>query len=175
MASDGIRSQMNQLDLSDTDTEDLFASPSRAEQKKTHESKIPTSEPPKFAASSQTNATPSESRYDTEEAREAALRKELASIKNINQVVEGVVDSLEKAKGNVDVRSCSPISMYASRKVLSLTHASSHYLARYQTHAPSSKPGPASYLRLNTTNASYSILPGMAQRKTWRTWKMRLY
>jgi len=47
-----------------------------------------------------------ESRYSTEEAREAreaALKQELESIRKINQVVEGVVESLEKAKGNMEV------------------------------------------------------------------------
>lgn len=109
MASNGISSQMDHLDLSDTDTEDLFASPSRAEKKKPHRPKSSTSDVPKTPSSSLRNnpPTPGESKYDTDEAREAALRKELAGIRNINQVVEGVVESLEKAKGNMDVRACS--------------------------------------------------------------------
>ena len=110
MASNGISSQMDRLDLSDTDTEDLFASPSRAEKKKNQKPKNSTSDVPKTPSSSSrpNAATPVESKYDTEEAREAALRKELAGIRNINHVVEGVVESLEKVKGNMDVRICSP-------------------------------------------------------------------
>ncbi|CAF9919764.1 MAG: hypothetical protein HETSPECPRED_004111 [Heterodermia speciosa] len=103
MASNGVSSQMNDLHLSDSDTEDLFASPSRLDQKKAHRSKTSLSEtlePP--PSSSRPNATPGQSKYDTEEAREAALRKELAGVRNINQVVEGVIESLEKAKGNMD-------------------------------------------------------------------------
>jgi len=46
----------------------------------------------------------SESKYTAEEAREAALRKELESVRNINKVIEDVVSSLEKAKSNMDVR-----------------------------------------------------------------------
>jgi hypothetical protein len=45
-----------------------------------------------------------ESRYTTAEAREAALTQELENIRKINQVVEGVVDSLDKAKSNMEVR-----------------------------------------------------------------------
>ncbi|KAI9884443.1 MAG: dolichol-P-mannose synthesis [Watsoniomyces obsoletus] len=44
-----------------------------------------------------------ETRYDAEEAREAALRAELEGVRNINRVVEGVVDSLERAKQNMEV------------------------------------------------------------------------
>jgi len=103
MASNGISSRMENLDLSDQDTEDLFASPSRT-QTKTHKAKQSVSEVPQTPASSnQANATPGQSRFDAEEAREAALRKELEGIRNINEVIEGVVDSLEKAKGNMDV------------------------------------------------------------------------
>ncbi|PVH94817.1 hypothetical protein DM02DRAFT_481445, partial [Periconia macrospinosa] len=43
-----------------------------------------------------------ESHYSTEEAREAALRRELESVRNVNKVIEGVVESLEKAKNNMD-------------------------------------------------------------------------
>ncbi|KAG7009419.1 hypothetical protein G7Y79_00002g005340 [Physcia stellaris] len=106
MASNGVSSQMNDLHLSDTDTEDLFASPSHVEQKKAQKSKRLVSEntqiPKTPASSSKPNPTSGESKYDTEEAREAALRKELAGIRNINQVVEGVIESLDKSKSNMD-------------------------------------------------------------------------
>lgn len=106
MASNGISSHMENLDLSDQDTEDLFASPSRTKTK-THKAKRSVTEAPQTPVSSnQANATPGQSRFDAEEAREVALRKELEGIRNINEVIEGVVDSLEKAKGNMDV--CMP-------------------------------------------------------------------
>ena len=156
MASNGISSRMDNLDLSDTDTEDLFASPSRIEQKKAHkpQSSVPeTSKTP--TASSLSNVAPGESRYDAEEAREVALRKELAGIRNINQVVEGVVESLEKAKGNMDVRCCTFWNVDAFHNVYWLISESSPCLIRLLMPAPSCKHGPASSPRPSTTNASY--------------------
>ncbi|KAG7286616.1 hypothetical protein NEMBOFW57_008927 [Staphylotrichum longicolle] len=41
------------------------------------------------------------SRFDTDEAREAALRKELEGVRKINEVIEGVIGTLERAKGNM--------------------------------------------------------------------------
>ncbi len=100
MGSSGATPKVEHLDLSDDDTEALFASPSRPETK-------PRPKATKFDAK-EVIVQPSRSRpEDTEtgskEAREAALRKELAGIRNINQVIEGVVDSLEHARGNMDV------------------------------------------------------------------------
>ncbi|KAI9738888.1 MAG: hypothetical protein M1818_005201 [Claussenomyces sp. TS43310] len=87
---------IGKLDLSDTDTEDLFASPSRV-----------ASKPKKKAdptAADQASAPPrnEESRYDAEQAREAALQRELEGVRNINEVIEGVISSLERAKGNMN-------------------------------------------------------------------------
>lgn len=88
---------MERLDLSDSDNEDLFASPSKA------------SKPSQKAAPKATeggNAPPQrngESKYDAEAAREASLKKELESVQGINEVIEGVVSSLECAQGNMDV------------------------------------------------------------------------
>lgn len=94
---------MDELDLSDQDTEDVFASPSE-KKTKSHKTKRSIAEAPQTPApSAQASATPGKSKYDAEEAREAALRKELEGLRNINEVIEGVVDSLEKAKGNMDV------------------------------------------------------------------------
>ena len=50
-----------------------------------------------------TPSKPSAPRPETSESREAALRKELESVRQINKVIEHVVMSLEKAKGNMDV------------------------------------------------------------------------
>jgi hypothetical protein len=83
---------IGKLDLSDSDTDDLFASPSKASKPATK----PNSKP-----EGQRNG---ESKYDAEEAREAALRKELEGVRSINEVIEGVVSSLECAKGNMEVR-----------------------------------------------------------------------
>lgn len=45
-----------------------------------------------------------ESHYTAEEAREQMLRQELESVRNVNRVIEGVVESLQKARDNMDVR-----------------------------------------------------------------------
>lgn len=38
-----------------------------------------------------------------ENGRDAALRAELQSVRDINQVISGVLDSLQRAKGNMEV------------------------------------------------------------------------
>ncbi|KAF2745480.1 hypothetical protein M011DRAFT_406597 [Sporormia fimetaria CBS 119925] len=43
-----------------------------------------------------------ESHYTAEEAREAQLRQELQSVRDVNKVIEGVVESLKKARDNMD-------------------------------------------------------------------------
>ncbi|KAI1325963.1 hypothetical protein F5Y16DRAFT_376435 [Xylariaceae sp. FL0255] len=50
------------------------------------------------------SSDPNKSRYnndDPEAAREAALRRELDGVRNINELIEGVVGTLERAKGNM--------------------------------------------------------------------------
>ena len=91
---------LGKLDLSDSDPEDLFASPSKASKAK------PTApiNAPETNAPAPRNG---ESKYDAEQAREASLRKELESVRSINEVIEGVVESLETAKGNMEV--CDPL------------------------------------------------------------------
>ncbi|KAL8995292.1 MAG: hypothetical protein Q9169_004936 [Polycauliona sp. 2 TL-2023] len=98
MVSSGATPQVEHLDLSDDDTEALFASPSRPETKPRAKS-IKTEDK---EVTGQQSRTSESVESDSEEAREAALRKELAGIRNINQVIEGVVDSLERARGNMD-------------------------------------------------------------------------
>ncbi|MCJ1277391.1 hypothetical protein MMC21_005203 [Puttea exsequens] len=90
---------LDSLSLSDTElddeTEDLFASPSV---------------PPKNSKGSQqanqqqteSPAAPSDSEEDPLAAHEASLQRELSSLRNMNQVISGVVESLEKAKSNMD-------------------------------------------------------------------------
>lgn len=95
---------MEHLDISDTDLEDPFASPSK-----------PPAKPnaPKSSASKQSDhSTERQPTNDTDptaqEAREAALRRELSGIRNINSVIEAVISSLDRAKGNMDVSLQSP-------------------------------------------------------------------
>jgi hypothetical protein len=95
------------LGLSDdsSDVEDLFASPSR------------TSKKPKPADTEKADAAHSRggvSRYDTEQNRDALLQNELEGVRGINEVIEGVVASLECAKGNMEVslsRAVSSLSL----------------------------------------------------------------
>jgi len=88
---------LQSLALSDSEednTSELFASPSRAARNKSISNSKAQDGPlqPK-----------SESKYDAEAAREAALKRELEGVRNINEVIEGVLSSLEVAKGNMDV------------------------------------------------------------------------
>ncbi|KAJ4293890.1 hypothetical protein N0V88_005404 [Collariella sp. IMI 366227] len=67
-----------------SDFEDSFASPSKPPQPQ--RSKTPTNQ---------------NTRFDTQESREAALRKELDGVKKINRVIEGLIGTLERAQGNM--------------------------------------------------------------------------
>ncbi|KAF1983634.1 hypothetical protein K402DRAFT_308484, partial [Aulographum hederae CBS 113979] len=85
-------------DLSDSDPDALFDSPAQHKQEKTSRSDETSAEPSEVEQKhNRTN-----SRYVNEEACDAALRKELESVRNVNKVIEDVVQSLEKAKGNMD-------------------------------------------------------------------------
>ncbi|PBP25447.1 hypothetical protein BUE80_DR003861 [Diplocarpon rosae] len=86
---------IDQLVLSDSDHEDPFASPYRASKPS---QKLP-SQQAESNAPAQRNG---ESKYDTEQARETTLQRELESVRSINEVIEGVISSLETAKGNMD-------------------------------------------------------------------------
>ncbi len=90
---------IGRLDLSDSDTENLFASPSRVS-KPTQKARIKASE----CGDGGSSERHGESKYDAEQAHEASLNRELESVRSINEVIEGVVSSLECAKGNMDVR-----------------------------------------------------------------------
>lgn len=87
---------IGQLDLSDSDTDDLFASPSRTAEKPSKAATGPSS-------TDKPSASREESRYDAEQAREAALQRELEGVRNINEIIEEVISSLERAKGNMNV------------------------------------------------------------------------
>lgn len=97
---------IGRLDLSDSDNEDLFASPSKP-------SKTTQKLPTKQAENNAPTQRNGESKYDAEQAREVALQRELEGVRSINEVIEGVVSSLETAKGNMDV-SCHCNLLYRS-------------------------------------------------------------
>ncbi|KAL8769991.1 MAG: hypothetical protein Q9209_004238 [Squamulea sp. 1 TL-2023] len=98
MAQTDITPKVEHHDFSDDDTEALFASPSRPQPKASL--KAIKTDPKESTVQKSHMSGNGES--GSEEAREAALRRELAGIKSINQVIEGVVDSLERAQGNMD-------------------------------------------------------------------------
>lgn len=92
--------KMERLELSEEDTEELWNSPSKRgdktlNRKTTKEDRTT----PDFKPSHDR-----ESSYDQEEGRDAALRNELQSVRKINQVIEGLLNSLDSAKGNMEVR-----------------------------------------------------------------------
>ena len=90
---------MDDLNLSDSDTDALFDTP--AARKNKQRAQEPGADAGEGAAAGK--ARGKESHYTTEEAREAALRQELESVRNVNKVIEGVVESLQKAKDNMGV------------------------------------------------------------------------
>ncbi|ODH38616.1 hypothetical protein ACO22_02252 [Paracoccidioides brasiliensis] len=95
MAMSSARAQMEKLELSDEDTAKLLASPSKKPGFPTPTDNSRTATAPNYGRSNSTH-------YDREEAREASLQSELESVRNINRVVEGIIDSLERAKGNME-------------------------------------------------------------------------
>lgn len=100
---------MDDLNLSDSDTDALFDTP--AARKNKQRAQDAGAEDGDGAAAAG-KARGKESHYTTEEAREAALRRELESVRNVNRVIEGVVESLQKAKDNMGV--CVATTLYSS-------------------------------------------------------------
>ncbi|OJJ51488.1 hypothetical protein ASPZODRAFT_156359 [Penicilliopsis zonata CBS 506.65] len=90
--------EMDRLQLSDEDTEELWNSPSQRHKKQSH--RAPREE--RLASPARGRSPDGETLFDQQEAREVALRNELQSVRNINQVIEGLLDSLDRAKGNMD-------------------------------------------------------------------------
>ncbi|KAK2031470.1 hypothetical protein LX32DRAFT_637273 [Colletotrichum zoysiae] len=106
----------------DSLTEDIWASPGPKheyapppDRPKTPRTPRTPKSPPKTPANPNTN-------YD----REAALRKELEGVRNINAAIEGIITTLEKAKGNMNV--CS----YAQRPCVLTSAADPSFADRRQ-------------------------------------------
>lgn len=103
MARNGVTPpDLKSLSLSDSDadTEDLFATPSVPTKKRRPEQRPGTS-------SAQHPAHSTDTEQGHLAAHEAALRRELSSVRSMNQVISGVVDSLEKAKSNMETVSAT--------------------------------------------------------------------
>ncbi|KAJ0424121.1 DASH complex subunit Duo1-domain-containing protein [Aspergillus carlsbadensis] len=89
---------MDRLQLSDEDTEDLWDSPSKHGTKRLNQSSITQDSPSPVPRTDHED----EPLFDQQEAQEAVLRNELQSVRNINQVIEGLLGSLDRAKGNME-------------------------------------------------------------------------
>lgn len=96
---------MDDIDFSDSDTDAFPDTPAVRKNRKNAPDGAVNPEEGTGAGKTRTK----ESHYSAEEAREAALRKELESVRNVNKVIEGVVDSLQKAKNNMDVGTRVPL------------------------------------------------------------------
>lgn len=81
------------------DPSELFSSPIKPSDLPLRTPKTPTTS----STARQTSDREAKEPFDAEEVREAALRKELQGVRNINEVIEGVIGTLEKAKGNMGV------------------------------------------------------------------------
>ncbi|KAL4945059.1 DASH complex subunit Duo1-domain-containing protein [Aspergillus oleicola] len=90
--------EMDRLELSDEDTEDLWDSPSKRGKKKSNQSQVKHESSPPPGQSDRDEGT----LFDREEAHEAALRHELQTVRNINNVIENLLGSLDRAKGNME-------------------------------------------------------------------------
>jgi DASH complex subunit Duo1 len=82
-----------------SDPDHLFDSPEAVPKAKTAKGSDVTPIEPSKGSKERETVSP----YNTEETREAALSQELENVRKVNQVIEGVVESLEKAKNNMEV------------------------------------------------------------------------
>lgn len=99
MATPSATEEMERLQLSDEDTEELWNSPSQRRTKQVnYEKPAPSGE--------RTHNRETNPPLDGEDARGIALRNELQTVRNVNQAIEGILESLERARGNMEV--CDP-------------------------------------------------------------------
>ena len=97
---------LSSVSLSNSDAEDAedpFASPSLPTKQRR-------AEQPSESSNLQTLAHPPEPDEDQLAAHEASLRYELSSVRTMNQVISGVVDSLAKAKSNMETVSATVLN-----------------------------------------------------------------
>lgn len=83
----------------DSLTEDIWASPTATKDPQLTE-RPKTPKTPKTPKSPKTPHHEPDSTYD----HEAALRKELEGVKGVNRAVEGIISTLERSRGNMNVR-----------------------------------------------------------------------
>ncbi len=158
------------------DSSELFASPSeRAASRAPQPQQYDQSKTPTNQGSSRFDAE------DAQEAREAALQKELEGVRNVNEVIEGVIGTLERAKGNMGVCIPFPIPyltpfygcLSVSLQILLLMTCHRLYLRRSTMPPPCSILGHAFYHRLSTTSDCFLTLAGRERRRTSLIWRVR--
>jgi hypothetical protein len=100
--------------------------------------------------------------YQEQQEHDQALRQELHSVRQVNETIEGVVQSLRKAKDNMQVGQSSlrPFPLYIDLKTTRPSTILSPLLLLYSTR------GHGSCLRPSTISASSSTPPGRAPVKT---------
>ncbi|OQE40845.1 hypothetical protein PENCOP_c005G03418 [Penicillium coprophilum] len=91
--------EMERLQLSDDDTEEIWNSPSR---RVAHKKINPRISDERVAPEPRASHDSEDPLVDHQAAREAALRTELQGVRNINEVIEGLLGSLDSAKGNME-------------------------------------------------------------------------
>ncbi|KAJ5155509.1 hypothetical protein N7492_008312 [Penicillium capsulatum] len=99
MAVRSTAEEMERLQLSDDDTEDLWNSPSKRGARQTANPRASSETPGPQPRTAQDGG---ETLFDRQEAREAALHNELHAVRNINEVIEGLLGSLDRANGNME-------------------------------------------------------------------------
>lgn len=172
MAVRSTAEEMERLQLSDEDTEDLWNSPSKRGAPKTYK---PRASDEMSAPEHQQSHDGGDTLFDRQEAREAALQHELHAVRNINEVIEGLLSSIDKAKGNMEVCPDS-VYMHANYTADSLIISSYRpYQKPSHLHQHFLTPGPESYPKPSITNASFSILTGTVPHKMWLIWRMKRF
>lgn len=144
MADRSTAEEIERLQLSDEDTEDLWDSPSKRQTRpifKQRSSEEHIAPEPRPIQDNSDNA------FDRAESREVALHHELQSVRNINEVLEGLLGSIDRAKGNMEV--CLTLPIDHRKTCLTFPRLCQKQLPPPQ---PSSTHGPGSCHRPNITN-----------------------
>ncbi|KAN0083422.1 DASH complex subunit Duo1 domain containing protein [Elaphomyces granulatus] len=104
MATSRTAAQLERLQLTDDDdddSQDLWNSPSKR-RNKTPDKKSGREKGTTLEQPYPRNGNNGEAMLEPEGTREAALRHELQTVRNVNQAIEGILESLTRAKGNME-------------------------------------------------------------------------
>lgn len=102
MAFRSTEEDMERLKLGDEEMDDVWDSPSKPGTKNV-KPKAP-SDDGSVTPEPRASHDGEDTMFERQESREAALQNELQSVRHINEVIEGLLGSLDRAKGNMDVR-----------------------------------------------------------------------